>query len=826
MTFGLRAAWFSIGLGLCGPEVLAAESAKPDPLPIAAGAPGAAAAVKGAAAAERPPVAAVLRESATHAGVGIERQDDTLRLYGCRNGCDAGLPHTNVSLPNEVAGGALSSEVLSLGQGVQILFVRVAASDGRTYAVLARGAAHDDKYRRPVVLLRGFTGGESGVRVEVLKESGKAELVVSRRQKGTLCGRDGYSDVKRFDAERGEFVAARLPPFTAAERKQAPTLEPSAAPLSELLAIRPSSAPGSSERSLVLLDGSASGSPIRDPWGALVLDLPSGTRALVVERAAGGVDARNGGQLWLLVGSQLLRVPLPLEGMHIELPLSLAEKSCVALISDGAAAPLESVAALVDYAGDRSMPGLVVALDGEATSALAGRALLARRQEGAQAVADGFTALGPEGRTRALDLAPEFVGDAGAEIELRVFLTSPLGPERTRATDALVGRGPAIVPRIAQAIDAAAPASEMRLLELLARLSPEAALNATIAKLDQKSAVRRRALRDFFAALAKEPTLVAPTQALVASQANSRRVQIEIVRALVPAVPRFSAEARLRLVALLGSRDFGEQYLLLEPALSVAGSDAAVAEQLRNLADQPPASWTGAEREAWLIRELEGFADSPVDQKVAPFAFAQAERQLAHASMRVRLAAARLLGQRAAPGVGARLVALAQSDAWPRVREEAVRGLGQLGPKTADPRPLESAVGAVLQDDESPVVRRAAARALREYQGESSVRGLRAALEDDTAFGVRAEAALGLGRRCDHSSLERLTELAQMLEQPLDEGQVEVSMAALSALVELSPADLALRLAPLRVPELPGQLKGQIERAVARVRARTCAAAK
>lgn|GEM_PF-2076098 len=826
MTFRLRAAWFSIGLGLCAAELLAAEPVEPSALPTAAAASRAAAPVKIAAAAARAPVVDVLLESATHAGVGIERQGDDLRLYGCRNGCDTGLPHTNVSLPSEVAGGALSSEVLSLGTGVRILSIRVAASDGRTYAVLARGAAHDDKYRRPVVLLRGFTGGETGVRVEVLKEGGKSELVVSRKQKGNLCGRDGFSDVKRFDAERGEFVAARLPPFSAEERKQATTLEPSATPLPEALVIRPLTAPGSSERSLALLDGSTPGSSIRDPWGALVLDLPPGTRALVVERAALGVDARHRGQLWLLVGSQLLRVPLPLEGTHIELPLSLADKSCVALISDGAAAPLERVTALVDYAGDRSTPKLVVALDGEATSALAGRALLARRQEGAQAVADGFTALGPEGRTRALDLAPEFGGDAGAEIELRVFLTSPLGPERTRSTDALLARGPAIVPRVEQAIVAAAPASEMRLLALLARLLPEAALKATIAQLEQKSAARRRALRDFLAALANQPSLFTPTQALVASEANSRRVQIEIVRAVVPAVPRVAAEAQRRLVALLGSSDFTEQYLLLEPALSVAGSDATVAARLKNLADHPPASWTGAERDAWLIRELEGFADSAADQKVPPFSLGQAERELAHASMRVRLAAARLLGQRAAPGVAARLVASAQSDSWPRVREEAVRGLGQLGPKAADPRPLESAVSGVLQDDDSAVVRRAAARALREYQGESSVRGLRAALEDDTAFSVRAEAALSLGRRCDGYSLERLTELAQMLEQPLDEGRVEVSMAALSALVELSPADLDARLAPLRAQELPGPLKGQIERAVTRARARICVSAK
>jgi hypothetical protein len=89
---------------------------------------------------------------------------------------------------------------------------------------------------------------------------------------------------------------------------------------------------------------------------------------------------------------------------------------------------------------------------------------------------------------------------------------------------------------------------------------------------------------------------------------------------------------------------------------------------------------------------------------------------------------------------------------------------------------------------------------------------LRKALMRDEAYEVRIEAALTLGRICDVPSLEPLTQLAKQLARgQVDEGSIRLSLAAVTALGQLHPADLAQRLAPIRGDRVPRALAQRIE---------------
>jgi HEAT repeat protein len=122
-----------------------------------------------------------------------------------------------------------------------------------------------------------------------------------------------------------------------------------------------------------------------------------------------------------------------------------------------------------------------------------------------------------------------------------------------------------------------------------------------------------------------------------------------------------------------------------------------------------------------------------------------------------------------------------------------------------------------LRSEKHEQVRRAVARALAKTDDERAHRALRRALQKDKSYDVRADAAGSLGRLCDEHSVTLLTAKAQMLLQKgLSEGQIKVSLAALSALIQIAPPDLDARIAPLRSSDAPGLLRNQVETALLR----------
>jgi HEAT repeat protein len=160
-------------------------------------------------------------------------------------------------------------------------------------------------------------------------------------------------------------------------------------------------------------------------------------------------------------------------------------------------------------------------------------------------------------------------------------------------------------------------------------------------------------------------------------------------------------------------------------------------------------------------------------------------------------------------------VALLRKDDWPQVRAAAALAL-VVGKRSAhEKKSVASALLRRLRRDGDPKVRASIARAFSQVGGEDVVLALRRAFEKDESHFVRAQAALSLGALCDAGSLEELTRAAhQLAAAPMGDGPIVVGLAAVTALVQIGPADLDQRLAPTLSKKVSGVLRTQVKRRV------------
>jgi HEAT repeat protein len=128
-------------------------------------------------------------------------------------------------------------------------------------------------------------------------------------------------------------------------------------------------------------------------------------------------------------------------------------------------------------------------------------------------------------------------------------------------------------------------------------------------------------------------------------------------------------------------------------------------------------------------------------------------------------------------------------------------------------------------DDPSPHVRAHVIVALGEHHASAELGKIRARLLDEEEYPmVRAAAAQALAALCDTSSLDALTGYARKLVDPMANDQDHiVGSAALLALGDMHPADLAKRLEPLQAKGAPPQAH-QAADAVMQRRSRSCGA--
>jgi len=194
----------------------------------------------------------------------------------------------------------------------------------------------------------------------------------------------------------------------------------------------------------------------------------------------------------------------------------------------------------------------------------------------------------------------------------------------------------------------------------------------------------------------------------------------------------------------------------------------------------------------------------------------QVSNALSDSDMRVREAAVR-----ASAGLPSAVPALSErlaKDPWPLVRMAAADALAAAKGLATAASALSRAIG-----DESPHVRAHVIAALGAHQSSSELEKIRARLLDEDEYPmVRAAAAQALAALCDTGSLDTLTAYARKLADPMANAQEHlVGAAALLALGEMHPADLTKRLEPLRAKGAPPQAR-QAADAVSQRRSTTC----
>jgi HEAT repeat protein len=149
------------------------------------------------------------------------------------------------------------------------------------------------------------------------------------------------------------------------------------------------------------------------------------------------------------------------------------------------------------------------------------------------------------------------------------------------------------------------------------------------------------------------------------------------------------------------------------------------------------------------------------------------------------------------------------------VRVSAADALGSIA---ADPAAQNAAQVSLVTALEyaNPKVRLAAIGALGKLRATAQASKIRDRLDDTKEdVDVRALAARTLGLLCVQSAADRLTKLALLARQPVDEADDRIGTAAIDALAHLHPADIEKRLAPLRDTGVRPIVKRAAERAIA-----------
>jgi HEAT repeat protein len=334
----------------------------------------------------------------------------------------------------------------------------------------------------------------------------------------------------------------------------------------------------------------------------------------------------------------------------------------------------------------------------------------------------------------------------------------------------------------------------------LALLGKQGALSKLGDWMATNDADTRANVRHAFATATKDasPQMLA---AMINDPQKTPFVRLEMLRAMGGRVREIAPDASKAVDALLApNADLATRYLALEPLseLARAGDRAAQSRVSAMLAHDP--EWPVRAHAAELARDL-------------PSAQSELMTAIDDKEPRVRQAAldtiAELRSSPAAVLVEKRL----EGDAWTFVRVSAARAMGAM-PAARD---LDKALASALGTDQAPQVRGALIDALALHQARGYAGAVRERLDDAQELPiVRTAAARALGAMCDPAQLERLTELARAAADPMASGEdLTLGLAAIAALGDIHPADLAGRLAKLRDKSVRDAVRAAAEHALA-----------
>ncbi len=732
---------------------------------------------------------------------------------------------TEIPFPAELRPSIPSAQfsVVGIGAGHRAIVVAVKdAHAGRSWHAVIVAPLGAGEPNVVFAGLTGFVSGEDGMRrgksVEISPpdDDGVRRIVVGDVQEDlSLCGRPAVLAPQLLLNTDLKLHPAKVQRLSQAEREQARHVTAvradasQAAPSASLLhAVVATSAIGSPS---ALTDGNPETTWAENRSGAgkgefVLMNAPpevpiSGLDFVIRPANAKPENAVAPREFWLASNKALTRVTMPEDawkfpGAHYTVKLDPPlQGDCLALVTESAFD--ENPKARVTFAelGARtefdssSTEALVAALAGGGERAQAAEAVLrVQGQPAFEAVAKAFEGLDEGGRRVALDLLDQ----APCETSLPVYLSVFSGASQAQsihARDHIRRCGKAAAPLLAEAARKARGKQQLDLLGELLLANPAQCVDVIVGLLDVDSRAQRGALRVALARASLSADAKPRIDAALTDPKSSERLLVEVLRSLGDRIGEYQPTAGAALARLsTQNASFRTRFLLLEPSAELAVKDANVrASYAQHLATDPDPRFR-----AQALAVLK----SPAD--FAP----QVTGALNDPDVRVREAAVRASADlpNTAPVLAQRL----KDDDWPLVRIAAADALAD----SKDARVAEPALAKAIEDD-SPHVRAHVLLALGAHHAVAELPKIRERLADAEEHPlVRAAAAQALANLCDSASVPTLTKFAQKLADPMSDANAHmIGAAALLALGELKPADLAQRLAPLRAKGAPPQAK-------------------
>ncbi|HMI83691.1 MAG TPA: HEAT repeat domain-containing protein [Polyangiaceae bacterium] len=729
-----------------------------------------------------------------------------------------------VQLPLGVAAGDVALESITIGGGRHAIYAHTPSFAALLAAV--PGGAPEAKviWSGPIGFHKGEPGEQYGDWMEVTEPDEQKNVRVlfgEVREEISICGRRSILSPQVLDPKDLAFKSARVQRLRRDERQRAVGLP--------AVAGSPSVTPGGQ-----ILQGAAASSGIGNP-GALTDGDPESTwsenrggegageflrmnapeqvaitslsivvRPLTKEVPKGAAPRK----LWLATPDALFAVTFSEDpwahagtSYDVKFPAPLKTR-CLAVVLDESYAKganpdvnvtLAEVTAHTEFDGKIDPAELAGALAGGQERSRMAAALLARGGEPAyEAVTRVYPELDDAGRVLALEVIDNAPCSRSAPLYVKATEIGRPG-EIHHAVDRLTRCQRAAAPALIAAIASGQDKQKIQAAHILSLVAPGLAVETLVPLLPAAKPGLRAEYRAALTKASQSPLAKDATAAKLGDASLPLVASIDFLRAAT-AQHRGTPEASSAFARLAkADADFRTRYLLLGPAVELAGMGDARAE-------------------AYLIQALTGDTDSHVRARAGelsadlPSALEPLSRALADDDARVRDAALGAVVRLTDPG-GAKVtqrawppalfpaaLRLLASEPFTFVRAHAADALVAGPPGEGVDRPLAAALG-----DPAPIVRARAIEALGRRRAQPYALEIREVLDNEAEVAeVKARAARALGRLCDQGAADRLTELARKAASlQANADAIAIATSAAAALGQLNPPDLGKRLAPL-----------------------------
>ncbi|MEZ4299927.1 MAG: hypothetical protein R3B70_33575 [Polyangiaceae bacterium] len=773
---------------------------------------------------------------------------DGLRGRACPGVCPATPAGIALDVPSEVLPELLRAKtaVLTLEGGRRVVRVdaSVASEDGgvRTWTALVAAPLSSAKSVDPVVLWSGWVGAKSGlegeesVNVVRVEKVGKVSRIVIGEQRAslTICGRPAIVAAREVEpATLTLSKTAMVDSLGDDEKSRAEKVvavrETGEVPAPTVRFLRATAASSALEKRIdSLTDGSAelgwTEAKIGDghgEWVRMAASSDVAIEGLSVQIRPTAKEIPDGAApktLYFATDDRLFQLDLPDSAWgdrdaryEVKLPAPV-KTSCLAVVLGSAHAPknlknprvtIAEVTARTALDG-MTFDALASALAGGGDPARAAAAMLGKAEsKGIAAINGAWPKLDRRGQILAMEVvdgascteqAP-FYADRLAEALGAKRSTRDADPVVEHARDRLRRCGRASAPALGKLIREGADPIKVAAAEEMALLAPAETIEAILSVLESTPDPVRRDLRASLARAAGS----AKARVALADWLSGERFgklgeisQIDLLRAMGPVLPEIEG-GKKALFGLLGKEaPFRTRYLLLAPAADLAAKGDA--ESVTVVRDA-----LGKDADAHVrARAAEVASKVPVLLSDLVTAAGDPEVRVREAAI-VALSASAQAGNKLPSAAEAVLTLRLSKDDWTFVRVAAADALAASPKSDVADKALAEALA-----DLSPSVRGRALDGLgthkaRTYAGKVRER----AATSEEVLDVRARALLALGAMCDRGSLDMLTKAALGAASLSSEVDRRLGAAAIAALGDIHPDDLAKRLEKLTGKDAP-----------------------